>query len=577
MANTTVQSEQIQDGSITADKLADGTIVAAELADNAVVTAAINADAVTGAKIADNAINSEHYTDGSIDTAHIADAQITVGKMAANSVDSDQYVDGSIDTVHIADLQVTTAKIANGNISTAKIADNAVTSAKIDTNIDIAGTFDVTGATTLDSTLAVAGVTTITTADNNPQLTLTSTDADANVGPVLKLYRNSGSPADDDLLGRIQWSAEDDAGNDSTFARINVVATDVSNNSEDARMEFAPAVADDFTPTMSLSGGNVGIGTTTPSTGFNVNRNNLVISDASAAGLTLNSTATDGSSIISMTDGTGTLAGEIHYVHDNDSMRFNTANTERMRIDSSGNVGIRNTSPVSLNSLGGSQFVIGDGTGTQNLYIYSATNGSGHIAFADSNANGSSAQYAGLIQYNHTENRMRFYTGATEKWRIESNGHLKAAANGYGINFDASKGSNESSTVLDDYEEGSWSPALNGATTSINDAHYVKIGAFVYLNCYFTFSGLPNDGQVFKITGLPYATQPNATYGGGVISYTHAANTADMQPLTQSGDSYIYFHETDGTSATVTRATAYGRFPNGAGYILLNMFYITAF
>ena len=45
------------------------------------------------------------------------------------------------------------------------------------------------------------------------------------------------------------------------------------------------------------------------------NRNNLVIADASAAGLTLNSTATDGSSIISMTDGTGTLAGEIHYVH----------------------------------------------------------------------------------------------------------------------------------------------------------------------------------------------------------------------------------------------------------------------
>ena len=160
MANTTVQSEQIEDGSITAAKLADGTIVAAELADNAVVTAAINADAVTGAKIADNAIDSEHYTDGSIDTAHIADAQITVGKMAANSVDSDQYVDGSIDTVHIADAQVTTAKITDGNISTGKIADNAVTSAKIDTNIDIAGTFDVTGATTLDSTLAVAGAAT---------------------------------------------------------------------------------------------------------------------------------------------------------------------------------------------------------------------------------------------------------------------------------------------------------------------------------------------------------------------------------------------------------------------------------
>jgi len=145
---------------------------------------------------------------------------------------------------------------------------------------------------------------------------------------------------------------------------------------------------------------------------------------------------------------------------------------------------------------------------------------------------------------------------------------------GGGISFN---GDTATANALDDYEEGSWSPALNGATTNINDAHYVKIGAFVYLNCYFTFSGLPNDGQIFKITGLPYANQPNSTYGGGTISYSHAANTADMQPLTQTGDSYIYFHETDGNSATVTRATAYGRFPNGAGYLLLNMHYMTAF
>ena len=37
------------------------------------------------------------------------------------------------------------------------VADGDITSAKLDTNIDIAGTFDVTGATTLDSTLTVAG------------------------------------------------------------------------------------------------------------------------------------------------------------------------------------------------------------------------------------------------------------------------------------------------------------------------------------------------------------------------------------------------------------------------------------
>lgn len=145
MANTKVQSEQIEDGSITADKIADGAIVATELADNAVTTAKINADAVTGAKIADDAINSEHYTDGSIDTAHIADDQVTQAKMANDSVGADELASNAVVTASIVDANVTTAKIADGNISTAKLADNAVTSAKIDTNIAIAGDLTVQG------------------------------------------------------------------------------------------------------------------------------------------------------------------------------------------------------------------------------------------------------------------------------------------------------------------------------------------------------------------------------------------------------------------------------------------------
>ena len=54
MANTKIQSEQIQDGAITAAKIADGAIVAAEVADNAITTAKINDDAVTSAKIDTN-------------------------------------------------------------------------------------------------------------------------------------------------------------------------------------------------------------------------------------------------------------------------------------------------------------------------------------------------------------------------------------------------------------------------------------------------------------------------------------------------------------------------------------------
>jgi hypothetical protein len=110
---------------------------------------------------------------------------------------------------------------------------------------------DVTGTVTADG-LTVDGSATFTTADNNPQLTLISTDADANVGPVLNLYRNSASPADGDVLGRILFKGEDDAGNDATFARIETIATDVSNGSENAKMEFYVAINDTFNPSLTL-------------------------------------------------------------------------------------------------------------------------------------------------------------------------------------------------------------------------------------------------------------------------------------------------------------------------------------
>ena len=54
-----------------------------------------------------------------------------------------------------------------------------------------------------------AGIT-ISTADNLDTLTLTSTDADSNSGPNLRLYRNSGSPADSDTLGVIEFEGRND-------------------------------------------------------------------------------------------------------------------------------------------------------------------------------------------------------------------------------------------------------------------------------------------------------------------------------------------------------------------------------
>ena len=93
-------------------------------------------------------------------------------------------------------------------------------------DIDISVPIDVTGAST------------ITTADNTDTLTLKSTDADGSSGPNLKLARDSGSPADGDVIGQIMFTADDDGGNATDFFTMSGNIRDASNGNEEVQMVF---------------------------------------------------------------------------------------------------------------------------------------------------------------------------------------------------------------------------------------------------------------------------------------------------------------------------------------------------
>ena len=104
---------------------------------------------------------------------------------------------------------------------------------------------------------------TITTSDNTTQLTLTSTDADADSGPHLSLFRNSGSVADNDLLGMIQFDGVDDGGNTTTYARFIsqiIDAGDGSGGSEDTAFRLQTRVQGTLRSLFSLEGGTSGQG-----------------------------------------------------------------------------------------------------------------------------------------------------------------------------------------------------------------------------------------------------------------------------------------------------------------------------
>ena len=208
---------------------------------------------------------------------------------------------------------------------------------------------------------------TISTADNLTQLTLISTDADANNGPVLDLFRDSGSPADDDLLGKIRFLGDNDAGGQLTYAAIETRIADASNGSEDGRIEFNTAVggsgnvsriliggtetvvnddskdldfrveSDGNANMLFVDGGNdvVGIGTNTMSD-YHASFNDLVVDGGTNSGITIVSGAT-GDGTVAFADGTTSdeqYRGYIQYTHSSDVLKFGTAGTQRLNLNS---------------------------------------------------------------------------------------------------------------------------------------------------------------------------------------------------------------------------------------------------
>ena len=96
------------------------------------------------------------------------------------------------------------------------------------------------------------------------------------------------------------------------------------------------------------------------------------------------------------------------------------ADAVAMTIDSSENVGIGNTSPSSQYMT---RLVVGDGSGTEGITIYSGNDSMGRLEFSD--ATSGDGRYAGGVVYNHSTNKLRFNTnGGNERLSIDSNGYV---------------------------------------------------------------------------------------------------------------------------------------------------------
>ena len=90
-----------------------------------------------------------------------------------------------------------------------------------------------------------------------------------------------------------------------------------------------------------------------------------------------------------------------------------------------------------------------------------------------------------------------------------------AFPNGKGINFNATPdGGTADSELLDDYEEGTWTPSVSQGSATITAAgcNYTKIGRMVYLNFHANNFTDTSTDAVIRITGLPF-TPAQQNYG----------------------------------------------------------------
>ena len=210
-----------------------------------------------------------------------------------------------------------------------------------------------------------------------------------------------------------------------------------------------------------------------------------------------------------------------------------------MTIDSSERVGIGNASPaaklqVTTASSGISPHASADEIAIENsanagISILSGNSNEAAVYFGDNGDND-----IGRIRYSHSENSMDFTVNAGVKVKIHSGG-VMAAANGIALGVGTA---NTASNVLDDYEEGTFTPNwTSNVTTSVasgNYGYYTKIGNVVTVH----FGAVLNatSPSYYQITNAPFIGNiPSGSAIGSAREYGHTS----YQYYTHMGDNSI--------------------------------------
>ena len=153
---------------------------------------------------------------------------------------------------------------------------------------------------------------------------------------------------------------------------------------------------------------------------------------------------------------------------------------------------------------------------------------------------------------------VKIVTGGTDRVTVGSTGNLSIAAgnlvlaSGSGIDFSATADGSGTMTseLLDDYEEGTWTPgflASGTVTTDVANGNYTKIGDLCFVSLVVGSTGTPVGTDSIFITGLPFAADTTTNivrYQGSFEAIFFGVSTSEHYSLSLNSSDSLCIRET---------------------------------
>ena len=258
--------------------------------------------------------------------------------------------------------------------------------------------------------------------------------------------------------------------------------------------------------------------------------------------------------------GTGTPTGQIHlYQASNDPYIYIQRGSGDTTAtiggifwkNSTNNLGLIDVQSADINDGRMRFYVNKNGTLTESLKI--DENGNLEVLDASEARLQVKTPSNGIIALRADGTNTQLGTWSNHDMHIIRNNSIQATVNDTGIAFPSGKGidfsetsnaSGMSSELLDDYEEGTWSPTLHtqggasNATISAAGGFYTKVGRLVHVTFHMNWNGATNHSGYVYFNNLPFTSQASSSgyYQNGVGAVmTHGMPFAGTAPVLLMG------------------------------------------